>query len=49
MSLTSGAKLVPVNFNLRWAQGMEEFYRARDARLGRDLVVKAIEQKLHGN
>jgi serine/threonine protein kinase len=50
MALTSGAKLGPYEIQSPiGAGGMGEVYRARDARLGRDVAIKVLAQHLSSN
>ncbi|MGB6384940.1 MAG: protein kinase [Terriglobales bacterium] len=50
MALTSGAKLGPYEIQSPiGAGGMGEVYRARDARLGRDIAIKVLAQHLSSN
>jgi eukaryotic-like serine/threonine-protein kinase len=50
MALSSGAKLGPYEIQSPiGAGGMGEVYRARDARLGRDVAIKVLAQHLSSN
>jgi len=50
MPLSPGTKLGPYEIvALLGAGGMGEVYRARDARLGRDVAVKVLQESLGGN
>src|SRR5580704_19144518 len=50
MAITSGAKLGPYEIQSPiGAGGMGEVYRARDARLGRDVAIKVLAQHLSSN
>jgi serine/threonine protein kinase len=50
MALISGAKLGPYEIQSPLgAGGMGEVYRARDARLGRDIAIKVLAQHLSAN